>query len=120
MHNLDAKGWSVAVVEAGLGGELIRRLAKSSVAFRGGEVLPAPPALEQMHVLTEAFQHSHQAEVGLGAVIYPGTDKQDIHFIIITPTGREEQYRPYGGPPSYAPRWAVHLSLDIIRRLGGA
>jgi hypothetical protein len=25
--------------------------------------------------------------------------------------------RPYGGPPEYAPRWALHHSLDVIRKL---
>jgi hypothetical protein len=36
---------------------------------------------------------------------------------LITPEGRQQFMRPYGGPPEYAPNWALHHSLDIIRKL---
>lgn len=117
LRTLSHKGWSITVVEAGLGGLLIRRLAGAQGSFLGGEMLTETPTPEELLVATEAYRQVRQAEVGLGVVIYPDREKQDVHFALITPEGERQFSRPYGGPPEYAPRWALHHSLDVIRNL---
>jgi competence/damage-inducible protein CinA-like protein len=115
---LGQKGWSLAVMEAGLAGELTRRLASvQRECFRGGEILSERPAVELLPELTEAFRSSRQADVGLGVAIYPAKERQEVHLVLITPQDQQIFNRPYGGPPEYAPRWATHHSLDIIRNL---
>jgi len=114
---LQSRGWKLAVVEAGLGGELARRLASSTQAYLGGEVFPAPVSQEELSALTAAYQQARGAEVGLGATILPDQERQEVHLVLITPDGLQHFTRPYGGPPSYAPRWAVHHSLDLLRSL---
>jgi hypothetical protein len=56
------------------------------------------------------------ASVGLGVAVYPGPERQDVVIILITPDGAQTYARPYGGPPDYAPRWAFHHSLDLLRK----
>jgi len=114
---LQYRGWKLAVVEAGLGGELARRLASSTQAYLGSEVFPAPVSQEELSALTAAYQQARGAEVGLGATILPDQERQEVHLVLITPDGLQHFTRPYGGPPSHAPRWAVHHSLDLLRSL---
>jgi nicotinamide-nucleotide amidase len=111
------KGWTLSVVEAGLGGHLIRRLAALQGPFRGGEVLAESPDPDELVAFTEGYRQSRGADVGLGVGIYPSQEKQDVYFVLITPLGKQQFTRPFGGPPDYASRWALHHSLDIIRNL---
>jgi competence/damage-inducible protein CinA-like protein len=121
LSGLQQHGWSLVVVEAGLGGELIRRLATTPPAlqasFRGGEIIPAPPAPDQLAGLAQRFRQEKEAQVGLGVAIYPAGEKQDVVLVLLTPDGEQQFTRPYGGPPEYAPRWALHHSLDLIRNI---
>jgi nicotinamide-nucleotide amidase len=110
-------GWTLAVVEAGLGGDLIRRLASVPGPFLGGQVLTGAPSPEELSISTENDRLTRGADVGLGVVIHPAGEKQDVFLVLITPEGKHQYMRPYGGPPEYAPRWALHHSLDVIRKL---
>ncbi|HSF82672.1 MAG TPA: CinA family nicotinamide mononucleotide deamidase-related protein [Anaerolineales bacterium] len=110
-------GWQLAVVEAGLRGELLRRLAGVPGPFLGGEILTDPPPPEKLLAITSVCRQARGAEVGLGVAIYPGPEKQDVHLVIITPETSRQHTRPYGGPPENAPRWALHHSLDLIRSI---
>lgn len=117
LRNLVDKGWRLVVVEAGLGGNLIRRLASSQGPFLGGEVLTQTPTPEELFTLTEAYRQRQAAEVGLGVVIQPARERQDVHLVLLTPQGKQQFFHPYGGAPENAPRWALHHSLDLIRNL---
>jgi len=112
-----SNGWNLVVVEAGLNGNLLRRLASVPGPFLGGEVLTKAPSPEEMLASTSAYRQSRGAEVALGVAIYPGPEKQDVYLVLITPHNTQRFTRPYGGPPEYAPRWALHHSLDLIRKI---
>jgi len=128
---LQDKGWSLAVVEYGLGGELLRKLSATArhpaggpiSAFQGGEVITELPARDELMAFTSAYRQIRQVEVCLGVAVYPGTDRQearstaDVHLALITPEGQQEFTRPYGGPPEYTSRWALHHGLDLLRSL---
>lgn len=114
------RGWKVAVIESGLNGELIRRLASASQAgqvFQGGEALTSRPEPLELVTLVESSRQSRQVDVVLGVAVYPGAEKQDVLLVLISPDGQQTLKRPYGGPPEYAPRWALHHSLDLLRKL---
>jgi nicotinamide-nucleotide amidase len=117
LEHVTSKGWSLVAIEAGLGGELVQRLTAAGGAFRGGEILRELLQTTELSEMLAAYCQARNAEVGLGVVIYPGTEKQDVHLVLITPEGKQTFFRPYGGPPEYTPRWATHHSLDIIRKL---
>ncbi|MBN1147897.1 MAG: CinA family nicotinamide mononucleotide deamidase-related protein [Anaerolineales bacterium] len=125
LQRLQYIGWTLAVVETGLGGELVRRLSNAAQAhgnepisaFRGGEVMAELPTPDELHTFVAAYRQARQVEVCLGVAIYPAVDKQDVHLVLITPEGEQRFNRPYGGPPGNTPRWALHHSLDLLRRL---
>ena len=118
LRSLQQRGWTLAVVEAGLSGDLIRRMAGApDSGFLGGEMLATLPAPQELLSVTDAYRRSRRADVGMGVAIYPGPEKQEVCLALITPEGQQELTRPYGGPPEYAPRWALHHSLDLIRKL---
>jgi competence/damage-inducible protein CinA-like protein len=110
-------GWTLAVVESGLGGDLIRRLASAPGPFLGGQMLTEVPSPEDLSSITDEYCRARGANVGLGVAIHPAGSRHDVYLVLITPEGRQQYMRPYGGPPEYAPRWALHHSLDVIRKL---
>lgn len=120
LDNLAEKGWRLAVVEAGLGGRLTQRLADSGHPnFLGGEVLTSPPSAEELAATCAEFRASREAEVCLGVALKSGAEKQDLSLALISPVKERTISRSYGGPPLMAPRWAVHVCLDMLRRLKG-
>lgn len=118
LAHLNTKKWKLVVVEAGLGGLMIRRLAAAdSEIFLGGEVITDLPTPDKLIDFVNEFRRSRKAEVGLGVAVYPGSEKQDVLLICVTPAGDIRQHRPYGGPPAYSSRWAFHHSLNLLRNI---
>ncbi len=117
LENLRTCGWTLAVVEAGLAGELIGRLASAPHPFVGGEVLPAGTTPESLMQVTSAARQSRAAQVGLGVLLVPGPERQEIFIALITPKSEQQVERPYGGPPGNAPRFAVNHGLNLLRSI---
>ncbi len=112
-----AYDWQLAVVEANIGGRLIQRLAEARGSFVGGEVLTSAPDPEDLLTIVQEICKSKNACAGLGVILQPGETKQILHIALLTPDEERQVIRSYGGPPLMAPRWAVNLSLDLIRKL---
>jgi competence/damage-inducible protein CinA-like protein len=117
LNALLERGWRLAAVETGLRGELVRRLSANPGVFLSGEVLAGQLSPEDLLRRTQAYRAAQQAEVGLGITLLPAVERQEIHLVLITPEGIDHFTRPFGGPPGYAGRWAVHHSLDILRQI---
>ncbi len=125
LNAVQKQGWSLAIVEAGLGGELLKRLAstaqeqefKHTSIFRGGEVIADLPSPQELRSFVQSYRDGKQVDVCLGVAVYPDIEKSDVQFVLITPEGQQQFTRPYGGPPEYAPRWALHHSLDFLRKI---
>lgn len=124
LHALKLRKWTLAVLEAGTAGELTSVLSSvdemdssGSGLLRGGEILSILPTEEEFPQIIRAFRSKYTADVCLGVAIKPEEERQVIHIFLLTPMREETLSRPYGGPASYAPRWAVHHSLDLLRRL---
>jgi nicotinamide-nucleotide amidase len=109
--------WSITVVEAGLGGILIRRLASTKGNFLGGQVLKEMPTAEELLVLTDSYRHSQGAEVGFGVALHTDSEPPSVLIALITPLEKRNITLPYGGAPDYASLWTLHQSLNIIRRI---
>lgn len=117
LGTLASRNWSLVIIEAGLGGQLASRLAGvGSFTFEAGLVLPTQPDGEELKTALDNLRAAHHAEVGLAVRIIPGSERQEVQILLVTPDSTEEFTRPYGGPPDYTPRWATHHSLDLIRR----
>jgi hypothetical protein len=118
LANMAEKGWKLVVVEAGLGGRVTQRLADTHHPdFLGGEVLTSQPNVEELEQICQEYMQSKTADACLGVALHTGEEKQDLHLVALTPVKERKFSRSYGGPPLMAPRWAVSLCLNYVRRL---
>lgn len=117
LEAIGRRGWELIVVEAGLGGFLVQRLASADGPFLAGEVLKHSANPAELRNIVTTYSQERQAAVGLGVTLQPAADKQEVYLVLVTPDGVQEFNRPYGGPPANAPRWALHHSLNILRAL---
>ena len=117
LRSIASNNWTLSVIEAGLGGNLIRRLAAAKGPFLGGQVLTESPSADGLLKLVDAYRQSQHADVGLGVAIQPSERTYDVLLVLITPREMQQFKRLYGGPSEYAPMWAFNQSLDIIRRI---
>jgi len=117
LRSIAGNNWTLTVIEAGLGGILIRRLAAAKGPFLGGQVLTEPPADDGILKLVDEYRQSQHSDVGLGVAIHPSERTHEVLLVLITPREVQHFKRLYGGPSEYAPMWAFNQSLDIIRRI---
>lgn len=119
LERLIHRGWKLAAVEAGLGGEVIRRLAALRGAFSCGEVLPTSLSMHNLKERTEAYRSISSSDIGIGVSAEFLSDRVLIHLVLLTPDETIERSSPFGGPHEYAHRWAGHNLLNLIRQIRG-
>jgi nicotinamide-nucleotide amidase len=119
LAHIDQLGWSLAVVEAGLDGQLTQRIAQTNhPAFLGGEILGDPAKPDILLESCQQFKIAHGADLCFGVSLACGEVKQTLHLSILSPVKSTSLTRTYGGPPRMAAQWGVNLALDLIRKLG--
>ncbi len=117
LANIANKGWKLAVLEAGLNGELIHKLASNAGIFIGGEMLARPLPAELLQEGVRGHPLNQDAELILGAALHPGEKRQEIFLAYRTPEVEKLHQLSYGGPPGYAATWAANQCLDILRKI---
>ena len=117
LNRISNRGWKLCLLEAGLGGRFIRRLATIGDPFVGGEVVTTSPGKQDLPRLVDQTLNAKNAQAGLGVVLEPGATKQTIQILFVTPEGEQSLTRTYGGPPKLAPLWGINICLDMIRKL---
>ena len=110
-----SRGWNVVALESGLDHGLARRLSASPspnlLAVESAEVAPG-----QLSARMREAMRLHSAKVSLGVALFASEKETIIEQVLITPEGEESRRLSYGGPPKYAPRWAVNLALNWLRQ----
>ena len=99
-----------------MGGELYQRVKKMT-GF--AEPVKLYPSFESLEVISQSLQKilaETGAQIGLGASYQPGTQQQDLTLFMITPHGKFETVRSYGGPPQMGMAFAVNTAIDFLRR----
>jgi nicotinamide-nucleotide amidase len=115
LNAIAGRGWTLAIVESGLGDSLMNRLNQlDHPAYRGGSSKEIRP--EALVPTCMAFAQEMNASAVLGVALSTTGEQQDIGIVILTPLGQEEQHLSYGGHPKNAARWAVNTALDRLRR----
>ena len=117
LDHLDSFGWQLAVVEAGLKGEFIKRLASASGPFVGGEVLTRQLSEDDLFDYILLYREKRAVDIVMGLTIDPDSEQQEISLAMITPEEKTLFPFRYGGPPEDAPYWAINKSLDILRTI---
>lgn len=116
LRTASQKNLPFALVDAGAGGELTRQLANFGFPLPFSQVLPAPqPELDLAAQLSLQMQHLG-VQAGLGSSYLPGSAKQVLHLLVITPSGHHSTTLTYGGPPANGIQWSVNSALDALRR----
>jgi competence/damage-inducible protein CinA-like protein len=118
-------GWTLAVIEYGIGGRLIQRLSRSSTSslptpadvIKGGEVITKMDDPSELSQLAASCKKSYAADCCLGVAIIPGEMKVDIHIVLITPEGEKSTVSYFGGPLEYAARYAINSSLNTLLKV---
>jgi competence/damage-inducible protein CinA-like protein len=113
---LAQRGWSLACVESGLDGALLRRFGQAGhpLYIGGNQQTLQTDSLVQS---AEKIRREFQSSVGLSVVLSSSGERQDIFMAVITPLGRSERQLAYGGHPKNAVRWAVNSAIDWLRRI---
>lgn len=117
LRSVSNKNWSIAILEAGLGGRLVRRLAKFQGPLKGGQVLNDPLSPIELMPMTDNYRQFVNADVGLGVALNQEGDRFETEIVLINPQEKQHFTRLFGGPPEYASIWAINQTLDIIRRI---
>lgn len=112
-RKLEALGWSLSAVECGLEGAL----AQSLQGINGlSSAQSSPCTLLDLHEQIQNIYDKNQSQVAFGASLTPSDKRHTLDLVIITPHGKKESTRSYGGPPLNACTWGVNTALDFIRR----
>jgi len=106
----------LVVVESGTSGALGKALSPHAGPFISGLTLPYDTSEEQVVGELSAAMQRCGASVGLGLTLTRQGRQQLLVCHLATPEGTERLERSYGGPPANAPRWAVSLALNLIRK----
>ena len=113
---LAQRSWSLACVESGLDGALLRRFGQvGHPLYRGGnqQTLQAGSLVQAAETIRQEFSSSAALAVALSIA----GESQDIFIAVVTPDGQAERQLTYGGHPKNAARWAVNTAIDWLRRI---
>jgi competence/damage-inducible protein CinA-like protein len=116
LDSVTEHGWRLVVLESGTGGVIAAGFSEHGSGFAGGQVLPLADADQDLEKALIDLQNDLSAQVGLALVLRPEGERHTIDVVFRTPDGRERLERSYGGPPTYAPMWALSLAANLIRR----
>lgn len=109
-------GWKLCLAEYGMGQELYKRLKSLPALVDQVQLHPEPVDAGTLPILLEQLCAQTGAQVALGASYRPGPEKQTVNLSVITPNGKYEAVRSYGGPPQQGLPYSVNTAIDFLRR----
>ncbi|MBN1231094.1 MAG: CinA family nicotinamide mononucleotide deamidase-related protein [Anaerolineales bacterium] len=116
LKRIEEKGWSVGLIESGLGGEMIRIVSRTdSKCFKGGEVIANIEKVSDLITLVKQYRKGKRLDFVVGITCFEEEDRQRAIIVWESPLGVFQWTRTYGGPPKMAPRWAITNCLNLIR-----
>ena len=116
-RQLAARSQTIAVAEAGTGGQVAARLSAvpaSPQFFRGGSLAAPDPALSAEQ-LAQEVRRAPNADWGLGLVLAPREKGYQAQIALAWAKKVKTHTLGYGGPPASAPLWAGTQALNWLR-----
>jgi hypothetical protein len=113
---LERAGWSLLILEHGLQHTLSDRIQKLNtlpITYRNH---PDPLRKDQLMAIVQQMCDDEHSSAVLGVTLQFAEERAQFHAVLVSPAGRQEVDRSYGGPPQNAPIWAANLSLDLLRK----
>jgi nicotinamide-nucleotide amidase len=109
------KGWDFGLLEAGLQGQIYNRIKPEWPQLEHYQTFIDPLPVDQLIQAARIMQEKYGGLIA-GANLVPGSEKQTLHLVFISPEHTLNFESSYGGPPDNAPQWAANLCLDQIRQ----
>lgn len=116
LNEVAAKNKTLAVIEKGLDGKVIKELTAQGNAFVGGEILNAGVNTPALKELTLQYSKEINASLVLGVELRAGTRKHELAIAIVGLSREHDYTLSYGGHILAAPDWAANLALSLLRR----
>ncbi|MGH2581961.1 MAG: competence/damage-inducible protein A [Anaerolineales bacterium] len=114
---LAGRGKTLAVIEKGLEGALVKGLAGEGDALVGEEVLKANLKTPVLVDLTAKYAAQLKADIHLGAELQTRDNKHELEIAVIGLDRPHHLSLSYGGHTDQAPSWAANVILSTLRRL---
>lgn len=111
-----ARNKTLAVIEKGLDGTVIKLLTGQGNAFVGGEILNSNVQTKPLKELSLQYAKEVKADLVLGVELHAGGKKHELEVAIVGSTRERHYSLSYGGHILQAPDWAANLALSILRR----
>jgi nicotinamide-nucleotide amidase len=115
---LTERGQTVAVAEAGSGGQLSARLAATSQAaqiFQGGSLIPVACTTPVME-LAQSVRAERGADWGLSLCVDTQASANQIQMALVGGAPAETRLMGYAGPPASVALWASTSALNLLRQ----
>jgi competence/damage-inducible protein CinA-like protein len=107
---------TICVMESGLEGALIARLAGQKAPLIAAQLWVAETSAEEFVSLAANYRSTCGADLCLAVRLTPGAETHEIQIFLLSDRQIHEIRSPYGGPPKLAPVWAVNHSLNLLRK----
>jgi competence/damage-inducible protein CinA-like protein len=116
LHEIGSRKKTLAVIEKGLHGALVKALTGEGNAFVGGEVLEASLRTKPLKQVAEEYAKNVKADLVLAVELGSKENAHELEIAILGLKAAHHVAFTYGGHSSQAPDWAVNLSLSFLRR----
>jgi nicotinamide-nucleotide amidase len=107
---------TLAVIEKGLNGKLVKALTGEGNAFVGGEIVEPRVKTSAINEMAAEYAVAVRAHLVLGVDLRGKANSYEVEIAIMG-LGREHHYLfSYGGSSNQAANWAVNLALGVLRK----
>jgi competence/damage-inducible protein CinA-like protein len=107
---------TLAVIEKGLQGALVKALTGEGNAFVGGEVLHSSLRTSPLKQIAEEYATKVKADLVLAVELRSKDNSHEVEIAILGLKAVHHIAFTYGGHTTQATDWAVNLSLSFLRR----
>ena len=109
-------GLRITVIEAGTDAIVYEALAEHLTAENlSGELLNVNISHSTFNKLMKEYRERKNADLVLGLMLNTQDDQQELYVALLDDDDVTEYQRIYAGPPGDAKRWALNVSLDLVR-----
>lgn len=107
---------TLAVIEKGLNGHLVKALTGEGNSFVGGEIVDAKVRTSSINEMAAEYAVAVRAHLVLGVDLRRAANAHELEIAILG-LGKEHHYLfSYGGHSKQASNWATTLALSLLRR----
>lgn len=107
----------ITVIETGTDAIVFKALAEHlDEKNLTGELLDVNINHETFKTLMKEYQVIKQADLVLGLMLSSHEEEQELYIALLENESITEYKRLYGGPAGDARRWALNVSLDLVRK----